>query len=142
MARRAWGDVAPALAGLTDRALFGEVGERSGLSKRDRGLVAVAAPVAGYRHTEPPGHARRALANGVTRGELVGLTTHLAFYAGPPPTPPCRSSAPCSVKRTRADRVFRPGDPDGADAQGPCSASPIARRRGDLSSDLWTLSVA
>jgi alkylhydroperoxidase/carboxymuconolactone decarboxylase family protein YurZ len=43
--------------------LLGEVRERPDLSKRDRGLIIVAAPVAGQRHTEPPGHARRALAN-------------------------------------------------------------------------------
>jgi alkylhydroperoxidase/carboxymuconolactone decarboxylase family protein YurZ len=41
--------------------LLGEVRERPDLSKRDRGLIIVAAPVAGQRHTEPPGHARRAL---------------------------------------------------------------------------------
>jgi 4-carboxymuconolactone decarboxylase len=63
VARRAYGHVAPALAGLTDRVLLGEVWERPDLSKRDRGLIIVAAPVAGQRHTEPPGHARRALAN-------------------------------------------------------------------------------
>jgi 4-carboxymuconolactone decarboxylase len=28
-----------------------------------------------------PGHVRRALANGVTREELIELVTHLAFYA-------------------------------------------------------------
>jgi 4-carboxymuconolactone decarboxylase len=31
-----------------------------------------------------PGHLARALANGVTREELVELVTHLAFYAGWP----------------------------------------------------------
>ena len=83
-AQRAYGDVAPALADLSDRVLFGEIWERDGLSKRDRSLVTVAALVAGYRHNELPGHTRRALDNGVTRGELVELVTHLAFYAGWP----------------------------------------------------------
>lgn len=64
--------------------LFGEVWERPGLSKRDRSVITVAALVAGYRHNELPGHARRALANGVTREELVELVTHLALYAGWP----------------------------------------------------------
>ncbi len=82
--QRAYGDVAPALADLSDRVLFGEVWERPGLSKRDRSLITVAALVAGYRHTELPGHTRRALANGVTREELAELVTHLAFYAGWP----------------------------------------------------------
>ena len=83
-AQKAYGDVAPALAELSDRVLFGEVWERPGLSKRDRSLVTVAALVAGYRHNELPGHVARALANGVTREELAELVTHLAFYAGWP----------------------------------------------------------
>jgi 4-carboxymuconolactone decarboxylase len=83
-AHKAYADVAPALADLSDRVLFGEVWERPGLSKRDRSLVTVAALVAGYRHNELPGHVARALANGVTREELAELVTHLAFYAGWP----------------------------------------------------------
>jgi 4-carboxymuconolactone decarboxylase len=82
--QKAYGDVAPALADLSDRVLFGEVWERPGLSKRDRSLITVAALVSGYRHNELPGHLARALANGVTREELVELVTHLAFYAGWP----------------------------------------------------------
>ena len=83
-AQRLYGDIAPALADLSDRVLFGEVWERAGLSKRDRSLITVAALVAGYRHNELPGHTRRALDNGVTRVELVELVTHLAFYGGWP----------------------------------------------------------
>jgi 4-carboxymuconolactone decarboxylase len=82
--QKAYGDVAPALADLSVRVLFGEVWERPGLSKRDRSLITVAALVSGYRHNELPGHLARALANGVTREELVELVTHLAFYAGWP----------------------------------------------------------
>ena len=44
----------------------------------------MAALVALYRGNELPNHLRRALANGVTRDELVELITHLAFYAGWP----------------------------------------------------------
>jgi 4-carboxymuconolactone decarboxylase len=83
-AERLYGDIAPGLADLSDRVLFGEVWERPGLSKRDRSLVTVAALVAGYRHNELPGHVRRALENGVGREELVELVLHLAFYAGWP----------------------------------------------------------
>jgi 4-carboxymuconolactone decarboxylase len=83
-AQKAYGDVAPALADLSDRVLFGEVWERPGLSKRDRSLITVASLVALYRHNELPGHVKRALDNGVTREELVELVTHLAFYAGWP----------------------------------------------------------
>jgi len=70
-AQKAYGDIAPALADLSDRVLFGEVWERPGLSKRDRSLITVASLVALYRTNEMPGHVRRALANGVTRDELV-----------------------------------------------------------------------
>lgn len=83
-AQKAYGDVAPQLADLSDRVLFGEVWERPGLSKRDRSLVTVTALIAGYKHNELPGHLRRALANGVTREELVEAVTHLAFYGGWP----------------------------------------------------------
>ncbi|SFO34516.1 carboxymuconolactone decarboxylase family protein [Sphingomonas sp. OK281] len=83
-AQKAYGDIAPDFADLSDRVLFGEVWERPGLSKRDRSLVTVTALVAGYRHNELPGHVARALANGVTREELVETVMHLAFYSGWP----------------------------------------------------------
>ena len=83
-AQKLYGDIAPALADLSDRVLFGEVWERPGLSKRDRSLATVTALIASYRHNELPGHLKRALENGVTREELVELLTHLAFYAGWP----------------------------------------------------------
>jgi 4-carboxymuconolactone decarboxylase len=37
-----------------------------------------------YRTDELRGHIRRALQNGVTKDEIHGLITHLAFYAGWP----------------------------------------------------------
>lgn len=83
-AQKLYGDVAPALADLSDRVLLGEVWERPGLSKRDRSLITVASLVSLYRSNELPGHIRRALDNGVTREELSELITHLAFYAGWP----------------------------------------------------------
>jgi 4-carboxymuconolactone decarboxylase len=76
--------VAPKLIDLTEKVLFGDVWERSGLSKRDRSLITVAALVAMYRGDQLPGHLERALANGVTRAEIGELITHLAFYAGWP----------------------------------------------------------
>ncbi len=83
-AQKLYGDIAPGLADLSDRVLFGEVWERPGLSRRDRSLATVTALVAGYRHNELPGHVKRALENGVTREELTELVIHLAFYAGWP----------------------------------------------------------
>jgi 4-carboxymuconolactone decarboxylase len=64
--------------------LFGDVWERSALSKRERSLVTVAALVALYRLEQLPFHLQFALDNGVTREELAELITHLAFYAGWP----------------------------------------------------------
>ena len=82
-------DVAPALGDYTDEVLFGQVWERSELSKRDRSLVTVATLIALYRHNELPFHLKFALQNGVTQEELVEVITHLAFYAGWP----CASTA-------------------------------------------------
>jgi 4-carboxymuconolactone decarboxylase len=83
-ARNAFGDVAPALAEITDKVLFGDVWRRPGLSPRDRSLITVASLVSLYRTNELPFHLKRALDNGVTREEIVELVTHLAFYAGWP----------------------------------------------------------
>jgi 4-carboxymuconolactone decarboxylase len=83
-ARKAFGDVAPALADYTDKVLFGDVWERRGLSPRDRSLITVAALIALYRTNELPFHLRKALENGVSRDELIEVITHLAFYSGWP----------------------------------------------------------
>ncbi|MGF6757156.1 carboxymuconolactone decarboxylase family protein [Paraburkholderia sp. GAS42] len=83
-ARKAFGDIAPALADYTDKVLFGDVWQRPGLSPRDRSLITVASLVALYRTNELPFHIGNALDNGVTRDELIELITHLAFYAGWP----------------------------------------------------------
>jgi 4-carboxymuconolactone decarboxylase len=79
-----FGNFAPKLVELTDGVLFGDMWERRELSKRDRSLVTVAALVAMNR-TEPLRfHIPNALKNGVARGEVIELITHLAFYAGWP----------------------------------------------------------
>ena len=83
-ARTSFGDIAPALATYTDEVLFGDVWERPQLSKRDRSLVTVASLVSLYRVNELPFHLKRAIANGVSKDELIEAITHLAFYAGWP----------------------------------------------------------
>ena len=83
-ARKAFGDIAPALAEYTDTVLFGDVWERPGLSPRDRSLITVATLVALYRTNELPFHLKKAMANGVTKDELIEVITHLAFYSGWP----------------------------------------------------------
>src|ERR1035438_6582505 len=83
-ARELLGDIAPKLLELTEQVLFGDVWERPGLSKRDRSLITVAALVALNRTQQLPFHLERALANGLTKDELVEAITHLAFYSGWP----------------------------------------------------------
>lgn len=83
-AQQLLGDTAPGLANLTDDMLFGQIWERPGLSKRDRSLITCAALVVTGKSEQMGGHFPRALANGVTREELIELITHLAFYGGWP----------------------------------------------------------
>src|SRR5205807_7916850 len=77
-------EVFPKLGELTDKLLFGDVWERTQLSKRDRSLITVAALVALCRPDQIRGHVWRALDNGVKKEELIELITHLAFYCGWP----------------------------------------------------------
>lgn len=77
-------ELVPQLGKLRDEVLFGDVWEQPELSKRDRSLITVAVLTALYRTEELRGHMKRALDNGVTKDELRGLITHLAFYAGWP----------------------------------------------------------
>ncbi|MCR6660402.1 MAG: carboxymuconolactone decarboxylase family protein [Asticcacaulis sp.] len=83
-AQKAFGDVAPALANLTDTVLFGDVWVRPGLSPCDRSLVTISSLISLYRINELPYHLSLALENGVTRDEIIETITHLAFYSGWP----------------------------------------------------------
>jgi 4-carboxymuconolactone decarboxylase len=83
-AQRMYGDVAPKLAELTDKVLYGDVWERPGLSKRDRSLVTISALIAMNRPDQLRSHMRIARENGVTEAEVVETITHLAFYSGWP----------------------------------------------------------
>jgi 4-carboxymuconolactone decarboxylase len=78
------GDFAPKLVDYTDRVLFGEVWPGAELSQRDRSIVTVTALVAGGHTEQLPFHLKRAVENGVTREEIIGIITHMAFYAGWP----------------------------------------------------------
>jgi 4-carboxymuconolactone decarboxylase len=83
-AQKIMGDIAPKLADLTDKVLFGDVWARPQLSPRDRSLVTVAALIAMNRPDQLRSHLARARDNGVTQEELVEAITHLAFYSGWP----------------------------------------------------------
>ena len=84
-ARKAFGDIAPHLAEITDKVLFGDVWENPALSPRDRSLVTITCLISLYRTNELPFHLKRALENGVSREEIIGTITQLAFYGGWPP---------------------------------------------------------
>jgi len=84
-ARKSFGDIAPHLAEITDKVFFGDVWEHAALSPRDRSLVTITNLISLYRTNEMPFHLKKALENGVTREEIIGTITHLAFYAGWPP---------------------------------------------------------
>ena len=58
--RKAFGDIAPALAQYTDDVLFGDVWERPGLKPRDRSLVTIACLISLYRTNELPFHLKKA----------------------------------------------------------------------------------
>ena len=83
-AQKSMGDLAPKLAELTDKVLFGDIWERKDLSRRDRSLITVAALVALNRTDQLRFHLQRALENGVKKQELIEEITHLAFYSGWP----------------------------------------------------------
>jgi 4-carboxymuconolactone decarboxylase len=84
-ARKGFGDIAPHLAEITDKVLFGDVWENDTLSPRDRSLVTITSLISLYRINEMPFHLKKALDNGLTREEIIATITHLAFYAGWPP---------------------------------------------------------
>ena len=77
-------DVAPKLAELTSELLMGDIWERPQLSKRDRSLITCTAIVATGKTEQMKSHFPRAIANGVTKEELVEMFTHMAFYSGWP----------------------------------------------------------
>jgi 4-carboxymuconolactone decarboxylase len=83
-AQKAFGDFAPALVGLTDDVLFGQVWTRPELSPRERSLITVAALTAGGNTGQLAFHLQLAKDNGATETELIEAITHLAFYAGWP----------------------------------------------------------
>jgi 4-carboxymuconolactone decarboxylase len=84
-ARKAFGDIAPHLAEITDKVLFVDVWENPALSPRDRSLVTITSLISLYRVNELTFHLKKALENGVTRDEIIAAITQLAFYAGWPP---------------------------------------------------------
>ena len=83
-ARDTFGDIAPKLAEITDKVLFGDVWADDTLSPRDRSLVTITNLVALYRHNELGFHLKKGMENGLTQDEIIAAITHTAFYAGWP----------------------------------------------------------
>ena len=84
--RNQLGGFAPKFAELNDDILFGEVWSREGqLSLKMRSILTVTALVSkGLVDSSFQFHMQSAKANGVTKGEMAEILTHLAFYAGWP----------------------------------------------------------
>jgi 4-carboxymuconolactone decarboxylase len=95
------GAVAPPLADLTNRVLFGDLWRRPALAPRDRSLVTVAALIANGQAEQMPFHVNRAMDAGLTEVQLSEAVTHLAFYAG---WPRAMSAVPV-VQKILADRA-------------------------------------
>jgi 4-carboxymuconolactone decarboxylase len=83
-AEKAIGNFSPKLVSLTDDVLFGDVWERSALSKRDRSLTTITALIALRASEQLPFHLKKGVENGLTQEEIVELITHMAFYSGWP----------------------------------------------------------
>ncbi|MFT8593786.1 MAG: carboxymuconolactone decarboxylase family protein [Bifidobacterium sp.] len=79
------GEIAPTFAELNDDVLFGEVWAReSQMSVHDRSVITCASLMSQGLFPQLESHLKLAKANGVSREEIVGMTTQLAFYAGWP----------------------------------------------------------
>ena len=84
--RDSLGTFAPKFAALNDDVLFGEVWAREGqLSLKMRSILTISALVSkGQLDSSFQFLVANARNNGVTRGEMAEILTHLAFYAGWP----------------------------------------------------------
>ena len=95
--------IAPKLAELSENVLFGDVWERTELSKRDRSLITIASLIAMYRTDQLRGHLNRALDNGVTSEEIGEVITHTWPFTPDGRLPPMRSKLPrkCLIREVK-----------------------------------------
>lgn len=83
--RDSLGEFAPKFAELNDDVLFGEVWSGDELSLKLRSILTISALVSkGMIDSSFEYHVKTAKTNGVTKYEMAGILTHLAFYAGWP----------------------------------------------------------
>ena len=79
------GEFAPAFAHYNDDVLFGENWNDEALDVKTRSLITVVALMAqGIMDSSLLHHIQNAKRNGVTKEEIAGAITHVAFYAGWP----------------------------------------------------------
>lgn len=76
--------VSPALAHSTQEVVTDGLWNRPELSRRDRGLITVAALIARSQTLAMPHYFEKALESGVKASELSEIILHLAFYSGFP----------------------------------------------------------
>lgn len=74
--------VSPALERYEQGTILGSLWRRPDLSPRDRSIVTLSALIARNQAAELPRYLVLALDSGLKPGEISGLITHLAFYAG------------------------------------------------------------
>lgn len=74
--------VSPTLKKFTEVDVLGKLWSRSGLSRRDRSVVTLAAVITRSQESELRPQLDLALNHGVSPGEISEIITHLAFYAG------------------------------------------------------------
>src|SRR3954452_19044666 len=108
-AARMFGDFAPALVGFTDDVLFGEVWERTEVSRKERSLITVAALTTLGNTEQLRFHLDFAKTNGATEAEPIEAITHLAFYAGWPKAMAAMAVAKDVFQPTRAAPVEEEG---------------------------------
>jgi hypothetical protein len=83
-AQKAIGDFAPKLVSVTDDVLFGDVWERTKLSKRDRSLISVVALITNGSTEQLRGHLARAKDNGLNDADSRrSSSTSRSTPAGP-----------------------------------------------------------
>jgi 4-carboxymuconolactone decarboxylase len=76
--------VSPGLARYTQEVVIDGLWNRPQLSRRDRGLITVAALIARCQTLAMPHYFEKALDSGVKASELSEIILHLAFYSGFP----------------------------------------------------------
>lgn len=76
------GRVAPALEHYSRETVFKDLWEQNNLSKRDRGLITLAALITRHETEDLAAYTEIALDAGVKPSEISETITHLAFYTG------------------------------------------------------------